>query len=97
MQHFPSDVDPVPWVVAVKLDPAAFPKGRDWVISQMASAGIETRPGFYTPSQMRHLYSCIELPVAEQVSSWVIALPSFASLSDEQIDIVCSRLSDIRN
>jgi perosamine synthetase len=97
MQHFQSDVDPVPWVVAVKLDPAAFPRGRDWVISEMACVGIETRPGFYTPSQMRHLYSCPELPVSEQVSNWVIALPSFASLSEEQIAMVCSRLSHIRH
>lgn len=96
LQHFPLEVDPVPWVVGVKLDPKAFSRGRDHVIREMGEAGIETRPGFYTPGQMRHLYSCSDLPVCDDVSRWVIVLPSFASLGEEQIGIICSKLARMR-
>jgi perosamine synthetase len=45
-QHFPSEVDAVPWVFAVKLNPHSFPINRDDLMSRMCRAGIETRPGF---------------------------------------------------
>jgi len=92
MQRFAPEVDAIPWVVAVRLGPAAFPQGRDAVMARMAAAGIETRPGFYTPTRMTHLYSATEIPVSDQVSDSVIALPSFASLTEEQIARVCREL-----
>jgi perosamine synthetase len=97
MQQFMEGVDAVPWVVAAKLDPFAYPQGRDHVMREMDRAGIETRPGFYTPSQMRHLYSSGKLPVCDDVSKWVIALPSFASISEEQIETVCAQLGCMRH
>lgn len=96
MQRFAPGVDPVPWVVAVALDPAAFPQGRDAVMQELVAAGIETRPGFYTPARMSHLYSSGALPVSEEVSDRVVVLPSFASLQDEQIDYVCTALDRAR-
>ena len=96
MQHFPAEVDPVAWVVAVKLDPRAFPQGRDQVIRDLETAHIETRPGFYTPTKMSHLYSAAPLPISDDVSEWVIALPSFPSLTDEQIELICSQLERLR-
>jgi len=96
MQHFTPMVDPVPWVVAVKLEPEAFPQGRDAVMHEMEQAGIETRPGFYTPTRMTHLYSAGALPNAEEVSDWVIALPSFPTLRDQQIEFICLQLKRLR-
>jgi perosamine synthetase len=96
MQEFAPEVDAVPWVVAVRLDPAAYPQGRDAVMQDLAAHGIETRPGFYTPTRMSHLYSAGALPNANTVSDWVVALPSFPSLQDEQINYVCTRLTRLR-
>jgi dTDP-4-amino-4,6-dideoxygalactose transaminase len=97
LQHFTPDVTPLPWVVAVKLDPRAYPQGRDRVMLDMQVAGIETRPGFYTPTAMRHLYRSSPLPVADDVSAWVVALPSFASLNEQQIETVCGQLKRLRH
>jgi perosamine synthetase len=96
MQRFSAEVDAVPWVVAVELDSAAFPQGRDAVMKELGEAGIETRPGFYTPTRMRHLYVADTLPCADAVSDWVIALPSFPSLRDDQIELICSELERSR-
>lgn len=96
MQSFTQDVEPVVWVIAIKLDPSAFAQGRDEVMRELAAAHIETRPGFYTPSRMRHLYVAQDLPVCNDVSDWVIALPSFPSLTEQQIEYICSRIRRIR-
>ena len=95
-QHFGPDVEAVPWAVAVKLDPRAFPQGRDEVMREMQAAGIETRPGFYTPTTMKHLYRSEQLPVSDDVSASVVVLPSFCSLSEQQIETICSRLKRMR-
>jgi perosamine synthetase len=97
MQRFPPEVNPVPWVVAVKLDPRAYPQGRDKVMADMTAAGIETRPGFYSPGRMRHLYQYSPLSVADDVSEWTLALPSFPSLTEEQIHTICSELKKNRH
>jgi perosamine synthetase len=96
-QHFSHDVAPVPWVVAVKLDPRAYPQGRDEVMAQMGAAGIETRPGFYSPNRMAHLYKAPPLSVADDISAWTIVLPSFPSLSEQQIVTVCHELNRLKN
>ncbi len=96
MQYFSPDVEPVVWAMAVKLDPKAFPQGRDEVISQLQTEGaIETRPGFYAASLM-DLYNCSALPICEEVSRQVISLPTYPSLSNEQIEFVCERLLSLR-
>lgn len=97
LQLYRSEVDPLPWVMAVELDARAYPQGRDAVIEQMKEDGIETRPGFYTPGQMDHLYSAPDTPVSDEISRSVIALPSFSSLTDEQILRVCRQLKSFRH
>ena len=92
LQVFQPDVEAVPWSIAVKLDPRAYPQGRDTVMQQMRDAQIETRPGFCAPSLMGHLYTSPELPVCTDVSQQVIVLPTFPSLSDDQIEFVCATL-----
>jgi perosamine synthetase len=97
MQHFHEHVDPVVWAVAVKLDPDAFRQGRDAVIDELLQKGIETRPGFYAASLMDHLYKdCPSLPVCEDLSRQIISLPTFPTLTSEQIDYVCDTLDGAR-
>jgi len=97
LQFFPPEVESVPWAIAVKLDPQAYPQGRDTVVQQMRDAQIETRPGFYAPNFMDHLYTSPELPVSKEVSQQVIVLPAYPSLSDDQIGFVCAILTRLRS
>lgn len=94
-QVYKSYVDPVLWAMAVTLDPKAYPQGRDAVISQLAESGIETRPGFYPPSKMS-FYSCPSLPTSETLSGQVISLPTYPTLTDDQVQYVCERLGRLR-
>ena len=96
LQFFPPEVEAGPWMIAVKLDPQAYPQGRDTVIQQMRDAQIETRPGFYVPSSMGHLYTSPELPVCKDLSQLVIVLPTYHSLSDDQIKFICDRLINLQ-
>jgi perosamine synthetase len=97
LQVFPPEVEVVPWAIAVKLDPRAYPQGRDTVFQQMRDAQIETRPGFCAPSFMGHLYTSPELLVCKDVSQQVIVLPTYPSLSDDQIEFVCAMLISLRS
>jgi perosamine synthetase len=97
MQRFSPEVEPVVWAVAVKLDSAAFPQGRDAVINQLADAGIESRPGFYPPNAMPDLYgNGIDIPVCTAIARQVMSLPSYPSLTGEEIEHVCAGLKALR-
>jgi dTDP-4-amino-4,6-dideoxygalactose transaminase len=96
LQYFPSDVDPVLWALAVKLDPIAFPQGRDAVIEEMMQVGIETRPGFVAPRFMDHIYTCPELLISEELSKNVLSLPTYPTLQNEQIYFICDQLNKLR-
>lgn len=85
-------VDPIIWAVAFKLDPSIISLKRDDFISAMKELGIETRPGFYSFSQMP-MYDADELPVAEDTARNVVSTPSYAGLDDEEIDFICETLT----
>jgi perosamine synthetase len=95
MQRFSPEVDPVVWAVAVKLDPQVFNGDRDAVMAALAEDGIETRPGFY-PFGAMPLYHAPVLPVSQDVGANVVSLPSFASLTEEEIMYMCDRLHRLR-
>jgi perosamine synthetase len=97
LQIFPPEVEAVPWAIAVKLNPRAYPQGRDTVMQQMRDAQIETRPGFCAPSFMNHLYTSPELPICKDVSQQVIVLPTYPSLSDNQVEFICAKLMSLRS
>ena len=96
LQYYPPEVDAVLWAVALKLDPLAYPQGRDAVIQEMKDAQIECRPGFVAPRFMEHIYNCPELPIVEELSRQVISLPTYPTLQDEQIELICRRLQSLR-
>jgi perosamine synthetase len=95
LQAFPEGVEPVVWAIAVKLEASAYPQGRDAVIEQLQQLGIETRPGFYSASMMRHLYDAAPLPICEDLSRWILSLPSSPKLTGEEIKYVCSSLNTL--
>lgn len=96
LQHYQAEVDAVVWAIAVKLDAGAYPQGRDAVMTQLLKAGIETRPGFYCPSAMTHLYRSRRLPVSEELSQWIISLPSIPTMAAGEIARVCTTLAGLR-
>jgi perosamine synthetase len=96
LQRFAPDVDPVVWAIAATLDPVLYPQGRDSVMRQMQEAGVETRNGFYAASMMPHLYSTPALPICESLARNVISFPTYCSLTDADIEFVCSRLARLR-
>ncbi|MFN8008917.1 MAG: DegT/DnrJ/EryC1/StrS family aminotransferase [Terriglobia bacterium] len=95
LQAFSPEVKPVLWAMAVRIDPQAYPQGRDALISQLQQCGIETRPGFYAASQMK-IYESDRLPVCEGISQNVISLPTFPSLEEGEINFVCDQLKALK-
>jgi len=95
LQKVADNIDPVIWAVALQLDPQAFPQGRDAVIQQLKGAGIETRPGFFASSLLT-IYDKHRLPICENISKTVISLPSFPTLSNEQIEFICKELIKLK-
>jgi perosamine synthetase len=93
LQYFSDNVAPVVWKIALMLDPSAFPKGRDDVIVQLKQRGIETRSGFFPPGAMPHLHDHISLKTCDTLSQRIISLPFFPSLTEEDIEYVCTNLA----
>jgi perosamine synthetase len=96
LQSFGPGVEPVVWAIAIRLDPRVYPQGRDSVIGQLLEAGVETRNGFYSASMLHHLYACPTLPVCEELALNVISLPTHCSLTDSDIEFICTLLESLR-
>jgi perosamine synthetase len=91
LQHFTPFVSPVVWATALRLDSGVYTQGRDRVLVQMLERKIETRPGFYPPTALEY-FSSPALPVSEKLGREVISLPSFPTLTDQEIDSICETL-----
>jgi perosamine synthetase len=85
MQTITAGVTPLMWAVGIRLLPRHFPQGRDEVMQILASAGIETRPGFHAASEMVSLYHAPSTPVAAQLASEIISLPSSPTVTDQEV------------
>lgn len=95
MQKFSTDVDPLVWAIAVRINTEAFPQGRDTLIQQLLALGIETRPGFYSANFMPHIYGPTTIPISQTISEHIISLPSSPSLTDNEIEYICSSLASL--
>lgn len=80
----------VPWTYGVRLVDADTER-RDTVMELLSAAGIESRPGFYTPNEMPG-YGNHEIPRSQRVSNNMIVLPFYPSLTDSEIERICSEL-----
>jgi len=95
MQHFVSQVKPVVWAVALRVDTKHFAGDRDFIMRALLDAGVETRPGFYSFDVMP-LYKAPLLPISSEVSAEVVSLPFFATLSEEEVAYICAYLKKLR-
>ena len=94
-QFFEPEVQPVVWCVAIEINPIVFGASRDSIMKRLAACGIETRPGFCSPSSMP-LYRAPALSVADRMSARIISLPSFPALTERQIKYVCDHLKRLK-
>lgn len=88
-QHPADGVESSDWLVSVLL-----PQGtdRDRVMANMQAAGVETRPVFYCAHTMPMYAKGERLPVAETIAARGISLPSFPSLTEDEIARVVDAL-----
>ena len=94
LQRMTEGAQPVVWAVAVRLDPAIYPQGRDAVMALLMQRGIETRPGFHSAAEMTHLYAAPDTVHATALARQVISLPSSPTVSNEEVrEIVNALLS----
>ena len=94
LQHISKEVEPVIWTVAIRINQEYFKGDRDFLIAELLKRNIETRPGFY-PFSLMPLYEAEPLPIAQSIAKNIISLPSYPSLSDEDIDGICSQLRSL--
>ena len=79
--------------MSILVDERGFGASRDWLQAFLAEREIETRRYFWPPVHQQKLYRALwdgeALPVTEQVSSRVLSLPIYSSLSDESVARIC--------
>ena len=93
-QKFQENSEPIIWAVALKINPEKFRMGRNEIIEEMKKKGIETRPGFY-PFHAMPIYNSPILPIADEISKKIISLPSFPTLTEEEIVHICDSLKSL--
>ena len=83
------DVTSNEWLVSLLL-----PEGsdRDGIMADMAASGVDTRPVFYCAHHMPMYVIDERFPVAENIASRGISLPSYPALTDDDIERVCDVL-----
>jgi dTDP-4-amino-4,6-dideoxygalactose transaminase len=78
---------------AILVDEVAFGKSRDWLVDVLEKENIQVRRYFWPPVHRQKIYCGIwdkrPLPVTDRISSSILNLPIYSTLSDEQIDKVC--------
>ena len=84
------------FVFCVQLAPGT---DRDAVIASLASSGIASKAylpciHLFPPYRERFGFKGGEFPVAERVAERSLALPFFASMSESQVDRVCTALGE---
>ena len=103
-QKFISGVIPLPWMFSgtftftpndIKLNR----EKRDSIITFLKKKGIESRPGFFPLHELPYLRKSVKRAiVAEEVSSKVIVLPIYPTLTEENISYITENLKEaLRN
>lgn len=83
------DVTSNEWLVSLLLPDGS---DRDLIMAEMAANGVDTRPVFYCAHHMPMYFSEERFPIAENIASRGISLPSYPGLTDDDIERVCDVL-----
>lgn len=76
------------WADAILLDSAVTGIERDNLLSEVKAAGVDMRPGFYTPSALSYYdnHEPNSFPVADRIAANIFVLPCTQFLEDPQIN-----------
>lgn len=86
------------WLYSVLVDDT-FGTSRDDVAAQLAAHDIETRPFFipiHTLPPYQHLAGVTQLPVTNRLARQGINLPTFSSMTTDDVDRVCEALVSLQ-
>ncbi len=86
------------WMFSIVLE-QEFWQNRDVVIDMLREQGVETRPIFYPAHSLPPYINSVggdRFPVAENLSGNGISLPTWAGLTENDIDYVCRALQQCR-
>jgi len=83
---------PVCWVYSLLVQDD-FPVSRDELMKILSDKKIENRP-FFHPIHLQPPYKPVPCPNSELVAKQGISLPTFYSLTDEQIKTVCDAIKE---
>jgi perosamine synthetase len=85
------------WMFGVLIK-GATEKKRDRIMQTLAERGVETRPFFY-PMHMLPPYQKLEVkdqfPIAAKIAAQGISLPTYANLTEADIDYITSALKEV--
>lgn len=87
------------WMFSIILDPSSWPD-REVVMNRLSAQGIETRPVFYPAHTMPPYQKSVgkqEFPVAEWLSGNGISLPTWAGMTESDIQYVCDAVIECQN
>lgn len=79
------------WLVSLLLPPRV---NRYAVMQFLSDRGIDSRPVFYCAHHMPMYREDTRFPVAEEIASRGISLPSYPALTDDEVRFVCETLRD---
>jgi perosamine synthetase len=88
--------EPAPWLFCITVDAEQFGRTRDELAELLALEGIETRPFFHP---LHHLPPYLNatagaLPITERLAATGMNLPTFAGLTDADLDRVAEVIVD---
>ena len=94
LQLIKKNIDFVPWTIAIKISNKFSQKKRNSIIQGLYYKGIESRNGFYSPSELP-IFSEKKLPNSIMLSRRIICLPFYEGLSEKKVKYICSTLNKI--
>lgn len=95
LQVIHDKIDPVMWAFCLVVDSSVLSANE--IAKKLFQNNIETRRGFYCLTDMPIYTDNSKAPVANKISNQLISLPSFATLTEEEIDSICSIFIKITN
>ncbi|HDB1440022.1 TPA: DegT/DnrJ/EryC1/StrS aminotransferase family protein [Vibrio cholerae] len=79
------------WMCSILVENA---QDRDLLRTVLKSHDVETRPLFPLANTMPHVFTEHKFPVAENISSRGMNLPSYPELLEKDVDYICNVISD---
>lgn len=79
----------LPWSFPIRLEGQS--DSINLIRKELAESGVETRTGFVHPNKLSYLGSTDSIPVSEYLSSEIINLPFFSTMTLSEIDFVADK------